>query len=67
MVSEETNGDVVVGYGAAHKGNTFLNAVANQEFSSTLWTQVLKSTNICQGLVSYAETEKLNTDNPTDV
>ena len=63
-------GNVVVGYGAAHKGNTFLNAVG--EASKTL-KYVVDASYEKQGKflpgsqVPVLSPEKLNSINPTDV
>lgn len=63
-------GDVVVGYGAAHKGNTFLNAVG--EASKTL-AYVVDASPEKQGKflpgsqVPVLPPEKLSLANPTDV
>ena len=63
-------GDVVVGYGAAHKGNTFLNAVG--EASKTL-EYVVDASPEKQGKflpgsqVPVLPPEKLASANPTDV
>ena len=70
LSEKETNGDVVVGYGAAHKGNTFLNAVGEK---SRVLKYVVDASFEKQGKylpgsrVPVLKPEKLNTDNPTDV
>jgi len=63
-------GDVVVGYGAAHKGNTFLNAVGE---ASKILTYVVDASKEKQGKflpgsqVPVIAPEQLNLAKPTDV
>ena len=70
FVDQKLAGNVVVGYGAAHKGNTFLNAVG--EASKTL-EYVVDASHEKQGKflpgsqVPVLSPEKLNSINPTDV
>lgn len=70
FVDQKIAGNVVVGYGAAHKGNTFLNAVG--EASKTL-EYVVDASHEKQGRflpgsqVPVLSPEKLNSINPTDV
>jgi hypothetical protein len=67
---QEKAGNVVVGYGAAHKGNTFLNAVG--EKSRTL-KYVVDASHEKQGKflpgsqVPVLAPEQLDSENPTDV
>jgi len=67
---QKAAGNVVVGYGAAHKGNTFLNAVG--EASKTL-EYVVDASHEKQGKflpgsqVPVLAPEELNSINPTDV
>jgi hypothetical protein len=66
----EEAGNVVVGYGAAHKGNTFLNAVGKQ---SQNLKYVVDASHEKQGRflpgsqVPVLAPEQLNSANPTDV
>ena len=70
FVDQKVAGNVVVGYGAAHKGNTFLNAVG--EASKTL-EYVVDASHEKQGKflpgsqVPVLSPEKLSSINPTDV
>jgi hypothetical protein len=70
FIDQKVAGNVVVGYGAAHKGNTFLNAVG--EASKTL-EYVVDASYEKQGKflpgsqVPVLSPEKLNSINPTDV
>jgi hypothetical protein len=70
FIERRLAGDVVVGYGAAHKGNTFLNAVG--EASKTL-VYVVDASSEKQGKflpgsqVPVLPPEKLASANPTDV
>ena len=70
FADQKAAGHVVVGYGAAHKGNTFLNAVG--EASKTL-EYVVDASHEKQGKflpgsqVPVLAPEKLNSINPTDV
>ena len=63
-------GDVVVGYGAAHKGNTFLNAVGEE---SKILKYVVDASHEKHGKflpgsqVPVLDPENLNSANPTDV
>jgi hypothetical protein len=70
FADQKAKGNVVVGYGAAHKGNTFLNAVG--EASKTL-EYVVDASHEKQGKflpgsqVPVLAPEELNSINPTDV
>jgi len=70
FADKKAAGNVVVGYGAAHKGNTFLNAVG--EGSKTL-EYVVDASHEKQGKflpgsqVPVLSPEQLNSINPTDV
>lgn len=70
FADKKAEGNIVVGYGAAHKGNTFLNAVG--EASKTL-EYVVDASHEKQGKflpgsqVPVLAPEKLNSINPTDV
>jgi len=70
LVQRRAAGDVVVGYGAAHKGNTFLNAVG--PLSKTL-AYVVDASSEKQGKflpgsrVSVLSPDQLASGNPTDV
>ena len=70
FADQKVAGNTVVGYGAAHKGNTFLNAVG--EASKTL-EYVVDASHEKQGKflpgsqVPVLSPEKLNSINPTDV
>ncbi len=70
LIEREKLGHVVVGYGAAHKGNTFLNAVG--EASKTL-KYVVDASHEKQGKflpgsqVPVLSPDKLNSANPKDV
>lgn len=70
FADQKAEGNVVVGYGAAHKGNTFLNAVG--EASKTL-EYVVDASHEKQGKflpgsqVPVLAPEELNSINPTDV
>jgi hypothetical protein len=70
FIEREKLGHVVVGYGAAHKGNTFLNAVG--EASKTL-KYVVDASHEKQGKflpgsqVPVLSPDKLNSANPKDV
>ena len=70
FLERERLGHTVVGYGAAHKGNTFLNAVG--EASKTL-KYVIDASHEKQGKflpgsqVPVLAPEYLNSENPTDV
>jgi hypothetical protein len=70
FIDKKQAGDIVVGYGAAHKGNTFLNAVGEQ--SKTL-EYVVDASNEKQGKflpgsqVPVLAPEQLVSANPTDV
>ena len=70
FIEKEKLGHVVVGYGAAHKGNTFLNAVG--EASRTL-KYVVDASHEKHGKflpgsqVPVLSPEKLNSENPHDV
>jgi len=70
LVQRRAAGDVVVGYGAAHKGNTFLNAVGH--LSKTL-AYVVDASREKQGKflpgsqVPVLSPEQLGSGNPTDV
>ncbi|MES9886971.1 MAG: class I SAM-dependent methyltransferase [Candidatus Sedimenticola sp. 6PFRAG1] len=70
FLDREKSGDIVVGYGAAHKGNTFLNAVG--EASKTL-KYVVDASPEKQGKflpgsqVPVLAPEQLSDGNPTDV
>jgi hypothetical protein len=70
FLDRKRDGDIVVGYGAAHKGNTFLNAVG--EASRTL-KYVVDASSEKQGKflpgsqVPVLHPEQLNSAKPTDV
>ena len=70
LIQRKKAGDIVVGYGAAHKGNTFLNAVG--ESSKTL-KYVVDASSEKQGKflpgsqVPVLEPEQLSSADPTDV
>jgi len=70
FLERKNAGDVVVGYGAAHKGNTFLNAVG-KESKNLLY--VVDASNEKQGKflpgsqVPVLSPEQLSCANPTDV
>ena len=70
LVERKESGDIVVGYGAAHKGNTFLNAVG--EHSKTLKYVVDASTEkqgkfLPGSQVPVLAPEQLASADPTDV
>jgi len=70
FADQKAAGNVVVGYGAAHKGNTFLNAVGE---ASKILEYVVDASHEKQGKflpgsqVPVLAPEKLNSINPTDV
>lgn len=70
LLDRKNAGDVVVGYGAAHKGNTFLNAVGE---ASKYLTYVVDASKEKQGKflpgsqVPVVAPEQLGLANPTDV
>ena len=70
LIQRKKAGDIVVGYGAAHKGNTFLNAVG--ESSKTL-KYVVDASREKQGKflpgsqIPVLEPEQLSSADPTDV
>lgn len=70
FVERRTNGDVVAGYGAAHKGNTFLNAVGE---ASRNMVYVVDASPEKQGKflpgsqVPVLSPDQLSSANPTDV
>ena len=70
FIERQQQGDVVVGYGAAHKGNTFLNAVGEE---SKILKYVVDASHEKNGKflpgsqVPVLAPEKLNSANPTDV
>ena len=70
LIERKKSGGIVVGYGAAHKGNTFLNAVG--ESSKTL-KYVVDASGEKQGKflpgsqIPVLEPEKLSSADPTDV
>lgn len=70
LIERKKSGGIVVGYGAAHKGNTFLNAVG--ESSQTL-KYVVDASGEKQGKflpgsqIPVLEPEKLSSADPTDV
>ena len=70
LFEKKKNGDVIVGYGAAHKGNTFLNAAG--EVSKYL-TYVVDASKEKQGKflpgsgIPVIAPEQLGLCNPTDV
>ncbi len=70
LLEKKKNGDVVVGYGAAHKGNTFLNAVGE---ASKYLTYVVDASKEKQGKflpgsgIPVIAPEQLGLCNPTDV
>jgi hypothetical protein len=70
LIERKKSGGIVVGYGAAHKGNTFLNAVG--ESSKTL-KYVVDASSEKQGKflpgsqIPVLEPEQLSSANPTDV
>jgi hypothetical protein len=70
LIAKERAGDIVVGYGAAHKGNTFLNAVGE---SSKILKYVVDASSEKQGKflpgsqIPVLEPKELSLANPTDV
>ena len=70
FIERQQQGDVVVGYGAAHKGNTFLNAVGEE---SKILKYVVDASHEKHGKflpgsqVPVLAPEKLNSVNPSDV
>ena len=70
LIQRKNNGDKVVGYGAAHKGNTFLNAVGKE---SKILNYVVDASKEKQGKflpgsqVPVFAPEKLLVSTPTDV
>ena len=70
LIERKKAGDIVVGYGAAHKGNTFLNAVGE---SSKILKYVVDASGEKQGKflpgsqVPVLEPEQLSSADPTDV
>lgn len=70
LLERRNAGDVVVGYGAAHKGNTFLNAVGE---ASKLLSYVVDASQEKQGKflpgsqIPVLAPEELGNANPTDI
>jgi hypothetical protein len=70
LTAKKKAGDIVVGYGAAHKGNTFLNAVGE---SSKILKYVVDASSEKQGKflpgsqIPVLEPNELSLANPTDV
>jgi hypothetical protein len=70
FIERRTSGDVVAGYGAAHKGNTFLNAVGE---ASRNMVYVVDASPVKQGKflpgsqVPVLSPDQLASANPTDV
>ena len=70
LIAKKRAGDIVVGYGAAHKGNTFLNSVGE---SSKILKYVVDASSEKQGKflpgsqIPVLEPKELSLANPTDV
>lgn len=70
LIERKKSGGIVVGYGAAHKGNTFLNAVGG---SSKILKYVVDASTEKQGKflpgsqIPVLDPEKLSSADPTDV
>ena len=70
LEEREASGDIVVGYGAAHKGNTFLNSVGK---SAKILKYVVDASHEKQGKflpgsqLPVLSPNNLNSCNPTDV
>ena len=70
FLEKEESGDIVVGYGAAHKGNTFLNSVgeASKVLKYVVDASIEKHGKFLPGSqVPVLRPDQLSSSNPTDV